>query len=328
MAGHQAQKRVIILPQVPNRREFTYSHPRIPDLTLDENLPVLPLSTEDRFAHRSPQTHLGALQVLPPELLLIGLSQLDLHFRRVNRRALDIVDFYPPYKAINVHARTAIRGILAIGTGEWITPRDLYNSLCRAQCSECDDFAGYLYVLTCKRVCFLCFTKKPRYLPLRHGHAIRKYGITSGIIETLPRMSSVSGTYSPCSREVPERVSLVDSESVRQAGITLHGSLEAMKQYVADQRHELKPEEIIDGQLGNPLRFVAVVRLPWFDQTRQELNWGFHCKGCEKLDDDGCFHPRRKYTESSFKKHLDIFGGLRDGLYNFTTRHGYPLFLP
>ncbi|KAF2260327.1 hypothetical protein CC78DRAFT_589991 [Lojkania enalia] len=28
-----------------------------------------------------------------------------------------------------------------------------------AECEQYSDFAGYLYILTCKRVCFLCFQR-------------------------------------------------------------------------------------------------------------------------------------------------------------------------
>ena len=266
-----------------------------------------------------------------------------MYFRHLNRRARDAVDSCSPFRAITVHARPAFIGILSIGAAEWITCQAFYSSLCTAECEECGDFAGYVYVLTCKRVCFLCFTESPRYLPLRYSHAIRKYGITRNIIESLPRMWSLPGTYSPNVKKVPKRVSLVDSESASHAGIALHGSLEAMEKYVADQTNQKilqykerlsyaaqygfgtkmsipRPpmtEDIFDGKSGNPFRFMAVVRMPWLDRARQELEWGFHCQGCRRKSRPGhpCGHWRQKYVDASFREHLDKMGSIRDGMH-------------
>src|SRR5690606_30564988 len=130
--------------------------------------------------------NIGALSALPPELLEYILCQLDLctltDFRRVNRRATALVEFLPQYRAIT-HARNAPRGILSIKTGSWITCGALYDKLCTSGCERCGDFGGYLYLLTCKRVCFLCLSQDRLYLPLTPEHASRKFGLDHRVIQ-------------------------------------------------------------------------------------------------------------------------------------------------
>jgi ribosomal protein S14 len=123
-----------------------------------------------------------------------------------------LVESFPQYKAIRKHAYNALRGTMYIETGRWITCGMVYEKLCTAECEECGDFGGYLYILTCKRVCFLCLSVDKQYLPLRYSHAIRKFGLNRPILRTLPRMRSIPGTYSPNQKKVRTHLALVDSD--------------------------------------------------------------------------------------------------------------------
>ena len=147
-------------------RTFTVSKLRLTDYTLDENLPAIPASTSTTQPHyyaSEPSANLGDLDSLPIELLQTTLSLLDLRtlmeFRRVNQRSLQLVAALPQYKVISSYGLNALRGALSIGIGQWITCNDLFTALCTAECKECGDFGGYLFLLTCTRVCFLCFTR-------------------------------------------------------------------------------------------------------------------------------------------------------------------------
>ena len=131
-----------------------------------------------------------------------------------------LVESLPQNKAIRKHAYNALRGIIYIEASRWITREMLYEKLlCTAECEECGDFGGYLYILTCKQVCFLCLSEDKQYLPLRYRHAIRKFGITRPILGTLPSMKSIPGTYSPNQKKVRAHLALVDSDCARLAGM-------------------------------------------------------------------------------------------------------------
>ncbi|KAJ2985879.1 hypothetical protein NUW58_g5298 [Xylaria curta] len=217
--------------------KFTYPRLRLNDHTLDDNLPVFQPQRDNDRSHALPTASIGVLDILPPELLAEILCQLDLRtlldFRYVNRRAADLVNYLPQYKGITTHARNALRGILSIETGRWITCAALYEKLCTPVCEQCGDFGGYLYLLTCKRVCFLCLSRNPIYLPLPPGRASRKFGLQRQIVERLPRMKAIPGTYSPNEKKVA-KCTLVDYESALHAGVALHGSLDAMLKRVSD----------------------------------------------------------------------------------------------
>ena len=232
------------------------------------------------------------------------LPQLDLRtltdFRHINRRAVWLVESIPQYKAIRKHAHNALHGIICIETGRWITCEMLYEKLCTAECEQCGDFGGYLYILTCNRICFLCLSEDKRYLPLRYLHATRKFGLNRLILRSLPTMKSVPGIYSSNKKKVRKQLTLVDSDCARRAGIAVHGCLSVMKKYVSS----MAPRGPFDGESGNPLRFMAIVRTPWLNRSSQELEWGIHCTRCESSDESRPLHFWRKFTEESFKEHL------------------------
>jgi len=319
--------------------DLTYPRLRIKDFTLDENLPTPP----DYYIYTSPEVGLGSLGILPLELLQRILSQLDLRtltdIRRVNHLALQFVASIPQYKAINTHASDALRGILSIETGRWITCETLYAILCKPECEQCGDFGGYLYILTCKRVCFLCFTSEQTYLPLRYIHAIQKFGLNHQILDTLPQMRSIPGIYSPNQKKCRHRLTLVDYDYARRAGIALHGSVTAMEKHVSDiagqklqryrERLSQRPtspsapttrrprtEGPFDGKSGNPLRFMAIVRTPWLNRISQDVELGSYCIGCERSYDsyrNRPMHFRRKFTVDVFNEHLRQCGRIENG---------------
>ncbi|PGH26647.1 hypothetical protein AJ80_01592 [Polytolypa hystricis UAMH7299] len=111
------------------------------DNTLDRVEHLCPL---DNGCHITTSTcNIGALDRLVLELILMTLVQLDIRsltdFRRVNRRAMQVVDLISPYKKIITQAPIAIRVILSIGAGRWITCLDLYNKLRTQKCEVCGD---------------------------------------------------------------------------------------------------------------------------------------------------------------------------------------------
>ncbi|KAI0506230.1 hypothetical protein F5B22DRAFT_471880 [Xylaria bambusicola] len=331
-------------------QRLTYRRVRVKDNTLDDNLlPSRPLSKRKYFILQTPPTtNIGLLSVLPLEILHEVISQLDIlslsHFRRLNRQAFELIGSHPAYRVIAKYARNALCGILAVKTGKWITCDTLYQILCTSKCEQCGDFGGYLYLITCRRVCFLCFTSNRAYLPMRLDHASWKFGLHHRVIKDLPCVKIVYGRYSPDQRR-PIHSVLVDYESARDAGIAKHGSVEAMNSYVSDLaaqkdqvfidakrkaegdsdaelritrkhctwRNRLTTWDLTDRKVGEPFRYVAIVRVPYFDRALRQPEWGFHCFGCRDLRRDRQFHFRRKFTAASFQEHLDRCGDIVGG---------------
>lgn len=319
--------------------ELTYHRPNIEDQTLDDNDLAEGCPLDNGRHLITPKFSLGALDSLPLELLSAILVQTDLRsltdFRRVNQRAVEVVDSIPEYKAIVANAPDSLRGILTIETGRWITCHDLYEKLCTAECEQCGDFGGFLYIATCRRVCFICLSEKPNYLPLLRSEAVRKFGLDRSLLASSPYLKSIPGCYSPGWKSVRTRLTLVDPDSARRAGIALHGSVSAMEQYVSamaskkleEYRKRVaskaasapdstsrrpRSEDSFDGQMSNPRRFMAVVRTPWLDLRTKSLEWGFHCVGCERQYRCRPMHWRRKFTRGTLLDHIRECGDIID----------------
>ncbi|CBX92668.1 hypothetical protein LEMA_P053740.1 [Plenodomus lingam JN3] len=325
---------------IPTRYHgLAYSKLRINDHTLDEHLAPSSFGSFHSWAHPSASQDLGALDRLPLELLHETLLHLDIRtlfdLRNVNRRALELVDSVPQFKAIITHAPNALRGLLQIGTGRWTTIKVLHTRLCTPECEHCGDFGGYLYLMTSRRVCFLCLTQLRQYLPLRIRNAKRDFRLDKATVERLPSMRVIPGRYSPNEKLAPCTV-LVDYESAFCAGIERDGSESALQKHASDtveqnlgnsgtgttatahqstsmmgRIHDFRTPPI-DARSGNPLRFVAVVHMPWFNNQSKEVDWGFHCLGC-KESGRAPFHYRRRFWAASFDEHIKQCGTIRNG---------------
>ena len=261
---------------------LTYCRPNSKDFTLDDNdlVRTCPL---DYHKHRlDPKHDLGNLDVFPVELIGLVLAQIDLRtltdFRRINNRAMQVVDPIPEYRLVQQHTPDSIRGILSVELGSHISVQALFKILNESRCEDCGDFAGFIYFLTCKRVCFICLDEKPRYYPLSVSEAVRDFGVSHRLLRPLPALKRIPGFYSPNEYTRKARFTLVDSESVRRIGIERHGSEEAMEQYAAQKlseayQHRVAGDSVTfarrrlgtrvqEGRTSDARRFMAVVRAP------------------------------------------------------------------
>ncbi|KIW36549.1 uncharacterized protein PV06_11203 [Exophiala oligosperma] len=401
--------------------------------TLDRNIPYIIGDREIRVTYRAktdpPSAGLGALNRLPIELLNSIISSLDIstldRFKRVNRRAFEIVNAHPEFHVMNSQAHDTLRGLRAIKTSHMITVQVLFEKLCTSKCEDCGDYGGYIYLLTFQRVCCRCFTEQDRYWPLREIDALRTYGLTPGILRTLPRCQGYPGYYENESfyRNRQGYLSLIDRQSAYRAGVARHGSLQAMKEYVANvdsnlwaqfekeiekREKQLAAERVVkvrnkiaqkvtkirkrnaykekvltrreerqrrmaqfslchdpaqiedandvgdetdnesistlddtdedtssdryeifshiaetvswstgecSGHALEPLRYMAMMRVPWLNRQNGRDEWGFHCVGCEQ-NQRWPNHARRDYIMSTFKDHLKECGPVKEGVHH------------
>ena len=94
---------------------------------------------------------------------------------------MKVVDSISQYKMIVLHAPNFLRGILSLKTGAWILCQLLHDKMFISKCDCCGGIGGYLYLLTCKRVCFICYQERqPLFFPLTCSEADSKYGIRIG----------------------------------------------------------------------------------------------------------------------------------------------------
>lgn len=137
-------------------QEHTYRKVRNVDNTLDD----ADLETRcplDNGRHAIQLRHgVGQLDKLPLEIVTKILLLLDLPtltvFRRVNCRAIILVDSIYQFKMILKHCPNILRVIISINA-RFFNCQTLYEMLSTDKCATCDHFGYYLYLITCKRVC-------------------------------------------------------------------------------------------------------------------------------------------------------------------------------
>lgn len=133
-----------------------------------------PLDNRLGIGASAPARHsLGKLDQLPDELLCRILLFADIPsltlFRRVNRRAMQIVNSIPQYDAIIRQCPDVIRAILATEANAFDLDH-LHKTLKNDKCFSCSTNGSWgtsLYLITCRRVCTHCLLRCPEWLPCK-----------------------------------------------------------------------------------------------------------------------------------------------------------------
>ena len=155
------------------------------------------------FRPSQPLRSLGQIDKLPLELLSEVLLDLDVPtlvaFRCVNRHALAVVDSLPKFCRVLENCANVIylpiRAVVATKAKSF-TFNTLHNSLSMRDCIRCGRFGGYLYLITCERVCYFCFSQDTAYFPITES-AARRIGCTKNHLEQLPHLFSLPDNIHP-----------------------------------------------------------------------------------------------------------------------------------
>lgn len=291
-----------------------------------------------------PQADLGMLDAtFPLELLHFILPQMDIRtltaLTCVNRRAAHLVRSLRIYRFVLAHGRDAWQEMLRSRSGLGVTLANLHDALCRSACDGCGHFGNYLYLLTCKRVCYACMTEKDAYRPVPYGLACRVYGLDGrpDLMRALPRMRYYLAPHLESGPWAAGPHVLVDSDAAGRAGRAVHGSDKARDQYVAQRRarestvhpgnHLVAPrgyfstyeplpwtvEPVAEHETKsyNPYRWAALICVPYFNRDRNEEEWGFRCRACPLGRDESPLGAR-VYTLAMFEQHLEELGPIVD----------------
>ncbi|KAK7431672.1 hypothetical protein QQZ08_001891 [Neonectria magnoliae] len=80
-----------------------------------------------------------------------------------------------------------------------------------------------------------------------------------------------------------------------------------IEDWESEDRFALRP--------GNPLRYVAVARVPWLNKETGMDEWGFRCIGCQD-NMQWPNHNERDFIMSTFRVHLEECGAIKDGVHH------------
>lgn len=240
--------------------------------------------------------------MLPLELLTRIFLALDLpsltDFRRVNRRAMGLVDSLHQYQMVLKHCPNVLRAIVSIDA-RYFDCRTLYKTLFTTKCKTCDRIGGYLYLITCKRVCYFCFTMNPDYFPVSATRVAKHLGLRRKEINHLPHILSLTGKYTAFCKVSRSRITLFDRQAVLKSKRTVKTSTLTVDDSI--QQEDITTRE--------PRRHMSIISAPFFGSSGLSADWGFYCtsyRGNHKFEKN----LRNKYTADGIVDHIRRYGAV------------------
>ncbi|PNS18854.1 hypothetical protein CAC42_5393 [Sphaceloma murrayae] len=308
-------------------RQWTRLDLGLKDYTIEDNklAPAVYLRSSDR---RQPKHDIGLFKMLPDDLFLPLLSDLDLRSymqlsgtNRAFRRALLKL---PQCDLLAQCQPLVLRAIRNVWADRWISLRDLHRRVFTSTCEICGDFGGYLYLLTCTRVCYICIVTQRSLLPVAPAQVTDAYALPKEELSHVPCMHSIVGTYATVKRKVTNSSALffMDPRAALEVAVRYHGSEEAMLEMMTESvaagseegeaglKGWLHHDADSLGPSSNPRRFVAIVKMPSIDPGSKKKIEARYCDACLRMD-AGYKRPnswRRQYTREAFSDHLQECG--------------------
>ncbi|KAI5460314.1 hypothetical protein BGZ63DRAFT_386994 [Mariannaea sp. PMI_226] len=300
-------------PDLPEVRIYTEQNIR--DNTLDDAQLAIrcPLDNGRLFHSSTPLRYgVGQLDNLPTELVMQVLVFTDVpsltRFRRVNRHARELVDSIPQYAAIIRHCPNIIRAIVSLQADAYDC-ETLYTTLTTSRCSTCERFGDHLYLITCRRVCYFCFTQRLEYFPLTIGRASRFF--------------PPNGTQQPASATNRQRLRAANPPSVLSLpgrycyGLTDRGGNLVRKRLQLFDRQAVDQDlagillPTVDKAAREPLRFMTIITAPRLFDFGLQVDWGYFCAGC-RYETKKTWYFRIKYTREEMLEHVAKHGPIKE----------------
>ncbi|KAM0435929.1 hypothetical protein ACHAPT_002821 [Fusarium lateritium] len=257
----------------------------IREFTLDDQRLIRRCPLDNGRHLGEPRHSLGQLDLLPAELLRDVLISLDVPsltaLRRVNRRAMSSVDSLYEYAALFKHCPDVIRGIISINADGY-SCKALFKTLSTSRCDVCNCFGYYLYLVTCKRVCYMCFKYGVKHFPVREHYVFEATGLEHKKLDQVPHILGL-----------PTRRALAGEPRVKLYDI--EAALEQVGKDALDPRPRQDRIQVCQ-------RFLALISAPYLQSAGRSADWGHYCTGCRTLEPGNCF--LRKFTREEFADHV------------------------
>ncbi|OBT77686.1 hypothetical protein VF21_03705 [Pseudogymnoascus sp. 05NY08] len=236
------------------------------------------IRTSISSSFQRPSTSTEPLGRLPQELLNNIFLSLDMHSvtkcRQVNLRLRQAVDSLPEYQVVSTHGLTALCALLRTRLARNVSLFDFYQALCRKNCSLCSRFAGFIFLPTWRRCCFICLQMGSTEFQMHTVPAIQEqFPLSMDEISKLTSFETLPGTYSM-------------KEHVQKDRITIISVAEAMRASGGEEGKLVRPGPPWFPQ--NPkLAFMATCVLPYYDRQTRTAEYGISCAGSQLYIDKG-----------------------------------------
>ncbi|OAA52869.1 Cyclin-like F-box [Cordyceps fumosorosea ARSEF 2679] len=272
---------------------------------------------------------IGSLGALPLEVLHQILHELDIatlaRLQRVSQGIKLAVGSLPLLRALLDFGAEIIRGIAATKTGSLMVCRELYAKFRQPFCDNCRHVGMYLYLLTCKRVCFDCLTKTYRYRPLRPMQANYLYSLKLDTVRsfstfTVPTYTSSTNPARESNifhqrRLIPNTTSwrLVDHSAVLEHALRAYGSLDVIRIRLQKRMDAPPRRRTLSGRSrarptmpGVETSLACAVAFPWFDRrSGTSVSASVLCAACMQ---SGIPLAQCYFTMAHFNEHVKAMG--------------------
>ncbi|KAH7309172.1 hypothetical protein B0I35DRAFT_441670 [Stachybotrys elegans] len=266
-----------------------------------ENALVMPYLAEP--FQSPPESSLGSLHDLPAEVISMicrGLDVLSLfRFRQVNRHARVAVSNLLEYKAMANNALDCLRAVLRTGLARRPTFRVLYLSMCSMECAQCGFFGGYLFLPTLERCCYTCLQESPNLEVVTLSTFSKASGLSQKRLGSLiPIVHTIPGIYTIWEKKFGKRIKITAKDV----------AIQSLKEQ--NLGRDLTNHEFRLSSRQEMLRHMAAVRIPFLDNSTNNPQPTFCCKGCQMiLERPGSSHAAgvlrdREYLKDGFLDHF------------------------
>ncbi|KAL2208072.1 hypothetical protein CC79DRAFT_1397519 [Sarocladium strictum] len=230
---------------------------------------------------RSSARDLGTLDRLPLELLQHVFSHMDmstiLYFRQVSLSARETVDSTRQYRLVVSRALNVYYALLRTQLAQDITLGEFYQALCTQKCAFCNEFSGFISLLSWTRCCFKCLIQV-------YNSRIDTRGVDE---KRLDRAEAP--------RNNPMYVSSRDPATIRPPR-------DPRRTVSSGQSTTQDPDQEIEARRRRkwPRRkpsfpYIYGCALPFYDQKLDTVDHGVCCAGCQLAMENDLAGGEREY---------------------------------
>lgn len=254
----------------------------------DDDTDITMSNTDDNNNDTPMAMNAGELEKFPLEILIEVLSKLDLKslfkMRSVSRYLKQVIDHSMiSYHHSAKHAPHALAAMNHTDMAKHFTMNDFSAALYSTTCTECGHYGQFLHLPSCTRCCYPCLKMSAKYLPLFRGAARAGYGLDIKTVNALPILRTIPGVYGVNRKNYKRRFNLVDQVAAYNAGIKLHGSVEAMKSHARDPPQGDWLTTTSSRRQLHGVREMTAIFFPSFEPRTQIVEWGVCCTACKLI---------------------------------------------
>ncbi|KIM31447.1 hypothetical protein M408DRAFT_21481 [Serendipita vermifera MAFF 305830] len=179
------------------------------------------------------------------------------------------------------------------GVANHFTVCHLFGILCVSKCSSCANFAAFIWLPECKRVCVPCVRKDPAYMPMTVADATIAFGLGKKMLETIPIVKTLPGEYGLWTSTRRRQMLLLSEQWAREAALIVHGGEDGLSAYLRKAstkstmiayQHRMARRNALgcaNKTLDNISRYLATAFMPvLLQRATGEVSEGVFYTGC------------------------------------------------